>query len=369
MTTVHNRYDGRILKKECVTLSEHGYDVYLLVNDNRKDEVYNKVKIISTGFNPRNRIDRIINSRRRMYERAIQINADIYHFHDPELIPLANKLKKMNKIVIFDSHEDVPSDISDKPWIPIILRKPISVLYFYYEKSAIKNYDAIITVTPHIVDRIKKVNSNVYQVTNYPIVEKMDNPIKRIPNSNICFAGAINETWNHEVIIKAIEGLNDTNYILAGPSTDKYISTLKKMDGWHKVDYLGLIPKEEVEDKIYNHSSVGMALNFSQQLTKGKGTLGNNKFFEYMLSGIPIICSNYELWKEIVDNNKCGIAVDPNDYKEVREAIKFILSNPDIAKTMGQNGKSAIMKQYNWEKQGEILIDIYSEIVSTKMEV
>lgn len=368
MTTVHKRYDGRILMKECVTLSQYGYDVYLLVNDTSKDELYKDVKIVSTGFYPRNRVDRLVNSRRKMYDKAIEVNADIYHFHDPELIPLANKLKKMNKIVIFDSHEDVPLDISDKPWIPTLLRKPISILYYFYEKNAIKKYDAIITVTPHIVDRIKKVNDNVYQVTNYPIIDESEISTSRISNSNICFAGAVNETWNHEIIIKAIKGLTDTRYILAGPSTAKYIEKLSKVDGWNNVDYLGVIPKKEVKDTIYNYSSVGMALNYSQQLVKGKGTLGNNKFFEYMLNGLPIICTDYELWKEIVEVNKCGIAVNPNNYEEVRNAIMYILNNPDEAKKMGENGKRAIIQKYNWEKQAEILIDVYEKVRLKSME-
>ena len=119
MTTVHDRYDSRILKKECVSLANAGYDVTLLVADNLPDENFKNVKISSIDFSPKNRLDRILNSKKQMLKKALLINADVYHFHDPELIPVGLSLKKKNKKVIYDSHEDYPNDIKEKKlWIP-----------------------------------------------------------------------------------------------------------------------------------------------------------------------------------------------------------------------------------------------------------
>lgn len=367
MTTVHKRYDGRILMKECLSLKEHGLDVFLLVNDKDSNEVYKGVKIVSTGFVPANRLDRIINSSKKMYEKAMEIDADIYHFHDPELIMVANRLKSNNKIIIFDSHEDVPSDIADKPWIPKLIRGFISYIYAYYEKKSVKKYDAIISVTPHIVERFKRFHTNVHMITNYPIIFSTDFLRKKKPNNNICFAGAVNETWNHEIIIEAIKDLDDVSYILAGPTTEAYLNKLRSLEVWGKVEYLGTIPKDEVVNKIYNNSSIGMVLNYSKQLVVGKGTLGNNKFFEYMLNKIPIICSDYDLWKAIVENNECGIAVNPNNVGEIKEAIKYLLDNPEIAFKMGENGYEAIMREYNWGNQAIVLKSLYDDLILKRL--
>jgi glycosyltransferase involved in cell wall biosynthesis len=367
MTSVHKRYDGRILMKECLSLKEHGLDVFLLVNDKDPDEDYKGVKIVSTEFDPINRLDRIISSSKKMYEKAIEIDADIYHFHDPELLIVANKLKKNKKLIIFDSHEDVPRDIEDKAWIPKFSRKVIAFLYTKYEEKSIKNYDALISVTPHIVERFRQTHQNVHMITNYPITSTQNSLKEYSSNKNICFAGAVNEAWNHEIVIDAIGDLDEVKYILAGPATESYLKKLQTFEGWRKVEYLGAIPKEEVVINIYNNSSIGMALNYSKQLEIGKGTLGNNKFFEYMQNKLPIICSDYELWKEIVEKNECGIAVNPNSKEEIKGAIKYLVSNPEIALKMGKNGHEAIVSKYNWENQAIVLKNIYDDLISKRL--
>src|SRR5699024_8475168 len=48
------------------------------------------------------------------------------------------------------------------------------------------------------------------------------------------------------------------------------------------------------------------------------------KFFEYMSAGIPIICSNFPMWKEFIGRYQCGIAVNPNNHEEVSEAIQYL---------------------------------------------
>ncbi|MEG1663336.1 MAG: glycosyltransferase family 1 protein, partial [Clostridia bacterium] len=84
VTSVHGRYDGRIFQKISTSLANNEYDTYLLCLDNKPDEVKNGVKIVSATFHPKNRMDRILNSWKPLYKKALEIDADIYHFHDPE---------------------------------------------------------------------------------------------------------------------------------------------------------------------------------------------------------------------------------------------------------------------------------------------
>lgn len=359
LTSAHKRYDVRIFEKECKTLAKYGYDVTLVVNDESDDEVIYDVKIVSTGFNPKNRIDRILNSKNKVLEKAIQIDADIYHFHDPELIAVGNKLKAAGKKVIFDSHEDVPMQIMDKEWIPGFARVLISNFYKIYEKISVKKYDAVISVTPHIVDRFKEINKNSVMVTNYPVIDS--NFIYEDSKDNVvCFAGGISDQWMHVNIIKAIENIDDIKYLLAGVGNKQYIESLEKLNGWKKVEYLGKIPHSKVKD-IYKHSIAGLALNCSSQ-SKGIGTLGNTKIFEYMEAGLPIICSDYILWKEIIDKYDCGISVNPNNIDEIVKALNFLLQNKSKAGQMGKNGRNAVVNEFNWNAQAEKLLDIYQKL-------
>lgn len=361
LTSLHPRYDSRIFHKQCVSLANHGYETYLVVNDNYKDEVKEKVNIISIKRKKSSRISRFLFTNGHLYNQAIKINADIYQIHDPELLSIGYKLKKRGKKVIFDSHEDVPNQILDKQWIPKWVRGIVSLLYRFFEKTIAKKFDAIISVTPHIVQRFKKINSSSYLVTNYPIVNHhSDCFTKKMKNRSICFAGGITSQWCHINIINAITGINNIEYNLAGSIDLEYFNKLKLLEGWPKVNYRGVLDICDVK-KMYQESSVGMALNHSTQAGK-TGTLGNTKLFEYMESGLPVICTNYTLWEEIVKENDCGVAVDPNSIKQIVEAITYLIENPIKAKVMGENGRNAILMKYNWESQEKILLDLYNSL-------
>lgn len=361
VTSAHNRYDVRIFEKECTSLAKKGYDVTLIVNDNYDDETIGNVKIISTNYKYKNRIDRIFNSQKYILKKAIEVDADVYHLHDPELLIIGNKLKKTGKKVIFDSHEDVPAQIIDKQWIPQLLRSIISEIYGVYEKRSVKGYDAVISVTPHILERFEKINSNSIMITNYPIANKIqvrkDNYVNKI-----CFAGGISEQWNHDKIINSIENIDGIEYILAGSGTKEYLNLLKSLSGWKKVKYVGKIPHDDVND-IYSESVAGMALNYSNQI-KGTGTLGNTKIFEYMEAGLPVICTNYKLWEKIIDEYKCGICVNPSNVKEIRTAILFIINNKDKAVKMGQEGRRAIKEKFNWNIEEQKLLELYKALLN-----
>lgn len=359
ITSAHSRYDVRVFMKQCRSLAKNGYDVTLIVNDAKEDEVLDGVKIESTKVNPKNRKERFLNSKKKLWEKAIKVDAEIYQLHDPDLLPIGNELKKIGKKVIFDSHEDVPQQIRDKQWIPKIIRNLISKVYEIYEKHSISKYDGVISVTPHIVDRLKHINSQTIMITNYPIVDK-EEVIERRPERAICFAGGIHEQYKHHNILEAIKNMEDLKYYLAGVCDRDYLRLLKSHNGWGKVEYFGKILPWEVKD-MYKKSICGVAIHESTQV-KGIGSLGALKLFEFMEAKLPVICTNYTLWKEIIDEYGCGIYVDPNNVNEIRKAIEYIINNPEEANRMGENGRRAVLEKYNWDLQEEELYNLYCNI-------
>lgn len=363
ITSAHKRYDVRIFEKECCSLAETGYDTYLLVNDNEKNEKKNGVKIVSTGYKPSNRKERMLSSINILLKKALEIDADIYHLHDPELLQIVGKLKRRNKKVIFDVHEDTELQIMDKDWIPNLLRRVVAYVYKLYSGKKFKICNGIITVTPSIVKKMKKYSTNVIMITNYPILNEVSNSKSNNCSDYVFFAGGVSKQWCHDRIIRAIENIENVRYKIAGPIEDGYIETLKQCKGWDKVDYLGKIPHSEVQ-KLYQGAIAGMAINECSQIS-GEGTLGNTKLFEIMEAAVPVICTDYRLWKEIVERNNCGICVDCKDVNTIKDAILCFRDEIQKRLEMGENGRRAVEEKYNWEKEREKLIKYYEVIAKT----
>lgn len=360
ITSAHSKDDPRILHKQCVSLSKAGYSVTLIVNDKPLNEIVKGVHIISSGIKPKNRKERFLDSKKKLWQKAMEVDADIYQLHDPDLLPMGNKLKKVGKKVIFDSHEDVPQQIIDKGWIPRNLRNTISKAYESYEKYSISKYDGAISVTPKIVERLLKINSNTVMITNYPIIDE-NQYVERNPEKAICFAGGITNQYHHVEIIKAMESIDGIKYLLAGRVSDDYLEELKSLPAWDRVDFKGIISFDEVKE-IYSKSIIGMAVHYSNQ-AKIEGSFGGIKLFEFMAAKLPVICTDYKINKEIIEGNNCGICVDPKNIKEIENAIRYIIDHPEEAKIMGENGRRAVLEKFNWGEQEKILLGMYERLL------
>lgn len=363
ITSAHGRYDTRIFQKECKSLAKEGYEVYLLVNDEKKSEEKEKVRIISTGFLPKNRLERFFKSHRKIMKMALKIDADIYHFHDPDLLFLGLRLKKKGKIVIFDSHENVREDIKDKEYMSQFVRRIVAGLYSIYEGYILKYLDAVIGVDPQQMILLNRIGNNATLITNYPELIKV-NQEKENDKKGICFAGGINAYWSHKEILDILDKVN-VQYRLCGSVEDSYIEDLKKHRNWKYVDYKGLINHEDILGFLES-SIAGMALSKKLHNSSPKGTLGNTKIFEYMRAGIPVILTDFPLWKKIIKKYNCGIAVDINNEEEIINAIQFVCNNSREAIMMGENGRKAHLEVFNWETQIPALMNLYKKLEMKK---
>lgn len=344
----------------------------MLANDNAKDEVKEYVKIVSTGIDNSNRFKRMFLSRRKLSVMAIGIDADIYQIHDPELLPLGLRLLMRGKYVVYDSHEDFPNQILEKDWIPGLFRKLLSRLVRAYFKRNLKKFSAILAVTPHIVKSLSIASDKVYLVTNYPLIENdfhefsSDEYSKR--ESKLCYSGTVYRTSLQENLLEALSDLKSVCYLIVGTIDENYLNELNKHKAWDRVEFLKRVPREELIG-IYQETTVGIGIfDYSPNLGYKKGSLGINKNFEYMHAALPIISTDFEIWKEIIDKYKCGIYVNPHNVDEIRNAISFMSSNKEDAYRMGQNGRRAVMEEYNWQTQEKVYLGVIRNVLSHKTE-
>jgi glycosyltransferase involved in cell wall biosynthesis len=218
------------------------------------------------------------------------------------------------------------------------------------------------------VEILKRSTYNIHLVSNFPIIEETFIPFSldeyiSIENK-LVYAGTVYPNSLQENMLEAFDGVDPVKYIIVGSIDVRYLNRLTAHKLWHKVQFIKRVPKEELI-KIYNEAVAGVILfDYSPNVGYKQGTLGNNKIFEYMQSALPVICTDFVLWKKIIDKYKCGIYVNPHNINEIRNAVKYLLENKEEAYKMGQNGRLAVLKEYNWNSPEKAYINIFNEIVA-----
>jgi glycosyltransferase involved in cell wall biosynthesis len=360
LTSAHPRDDIRIFHKECRSLVNAEYEVTLVVADGLGDAMRDGVQIIDVGCSS-GRWDRIFRVTKRVRDRAIKLDRDVYHLHDPELLSVARALKKLGKKVIFDAHEDVPKQVLGKHYLHPVVRKLISYAVAVYERYVCARIDGIVAATPSIRDKFLRINSNTVDINNYPLVGELEGFMSWDAKADeVCYVGSIASIRGiKEVVASMALTQSGAKLNLVGGFVEPQVEVEVRADlGWRRVNALGVQNRQEVRN-VLARSKVGLV---TFHPLPNHVDAQPNKMFEYMSAGVPVIASNFPLWREIVNGNGCGECVDPMDPVAIAKAIDLIVSDPIRAKRMGENGRQAVEKKYNWAAEELKLKSFYRRL-------
>jgi glycosyltransferase involved in cell wall biosynthesis len=301
---------------------------------------------------------------RSVYRAAVAEDADLYHFHDPELIPVGVWLKLRGKRVIYDVHEDVPQQILSKPWIANWLKRPISMGAEVAESSAARLFDGIVAATPEIARRFPKHKTVTTQ--NFPPLGELDQcttiPYQERP-PEVAYLGSISAYRGATELLHALGQLPEEmelRLLMAGTVyPEPFLEELQDMPGWSRVQFLGWQSRPGVA-QILGRARVGLVtihplVNYLHSWP--------TKLFEYMAAGLPVIASDLPRCRKIVEDSSCGLLVDPLDVKSIAGAIQWLLERPKEAEAMGKRGQEAFRKKYNWTPEAQRLLAFYEGII------
>ncbi len=361
ISTGHLAFDTRIFLKECKSLKQKGYDVVLIAN-HPADEIKEGIKIKALPNITKRLFRMFLLPFFALYYALIE-KAQIYHFHDPELIFVGLFLQMLKKKVIFDIHESVYLSILEKPYIHSIFRRPIAKLYRLLECIAVRIFTYNFVATPFIATHYHFVRHKVTVLNNYPILDeftdlKHDWSAKK---DSICFVGGISIERGLEEMILATQE-SDVAFLLAGGMAQELYLKFNKFLDYPHLKYYGQVNRDQMKN-IFCQSIAGFVL---YKPCANVFHARPNKLFEVMSAGLPLIVSHFEDWTNIVEKEECGIAVDPENIVEISNAINYLKDNKKLAQKMGHKARELVLKKYSWNFEAKKLFDVYDNILLNK---
>lgn len=363
ITGLYPRYDGLMYWRQGRSLVQDGFKVSYIVCDSSQDEIKDGINIISTGFSPKGRKDRLVKTRKILLSYAKKIDADIYQISDPELMGIVDDLKKLHKKVVFNLREYYPDLIvSAKPYLPKMVRRPLSMVVDLYQKCLLRRYDAVFTITDWIlkilVDKYK-IN-NCYLLTNYPRIDKdfvLSYEDYMARENRLCYEGTIYRVSRQEKVFDALSNIVDIKYLLAGKIEEQY-EWIKTHPYWPQVEFIDGFKLSDLP-YIFGRSTIS---NVFRDFEGREGSSGVMKVFESMEQALPVLFSDVPVYQKINDKYHCGICVDPNDSNSIKEAINYLINHKKEAYEMGQRGRMAVENEFNWDLQAKEYIRVIKQI-------
>jgi len=366
LSSVHPADDNRIFKI-CRSVAIAGHAVSFVVPTDR-DCVVDGVAIKAVPI-PSGRLRRMLWTTWRIYRRAVAEQADIYQFHDPELIPVGLALQLLHKRkVVYDVHENVPEQILSKTYIPSSLRKSIAAAYDFIERRTAKIFSAIVTANEDISGRFRKFNKHVLAIHNYAEAGEFCDSSELDDSrysSGLIFHSAASDRTAFPAVLRAIELVSKnfkTKLLVTGCSVSESLAAAQITErlGCRHTEVLGMLPRKDMTRQL-SRSVVSVVLYDDH---RNHSSIRSNRFFESLAAATPVIVSHFPAWRAAVESIGCGLAVDPADPQAIANAIEYFLTNPEQAAAMGKIGRSAFLKTFSWTQENSKLLQFYDSLFS-----
>ncbi len=363
MTSLHPALDSRVFYNQCVSLSRSGFDVTLIApadGDFVKEGVRVAAIRTSGGLGGR------VRNGYRVFRKALSTSADIYHFHDPELLPFALILRLLGRRVVMDVHEDQPGAmLHSRPSVPRFLRPLLAWGIGTVETISGWLMSGVVATTPHIGTRFPSGKTVI--VENFP--DTSDAPITR----RLTFAER-----RHEVVLTGtlgdlqcipemvqgfctVAGELGLTLTLAGRFVPESLQgqVLTAETAPH-VRFIGWQPRESIYE-LLSHAKAGFVPYRSSHASP---EFSSRKMYEYLAFGIPVIVSSVRSWSQLVRDHRCGVVLEDCTPASFAKAVREIFASEANWEEMSRNARVAYETSLNGNVARERLLGLYERLLS-----
>jgi glycosyltransferase involved in cell wall biosynthesis len=364
LTSAHSPLDVRIFHKECRSLARAGYEVIVLGN-HACNQTVDSVKLQGLGTT-RGRLQRMTVKMAGMCKAAVEAVADVYHIHDPELLAVGLALRTVGKRVIYDIHEDLPRTMLLKAYIPRFLRKPLMWSVERVENAAARRMSGLIAATPALADRFRPIHPNTTVVNNYVMLDEFIPATRsewKTRDPAVVYYGGLSEERGIREMLAAMALLPDSLHVKLELGGCFYVKEQEAAfvaePSWQYVNWHGELDRDGIAS-LLNRVQVGLVVLHPD---KAYLTSQPTKLFEYMAAGIPVVASDFPLWRSIIEDAGCGLLVDPCNVRDIAAAIERLIRNPNEAEAMGLRGRRAAEEHFSWANEEQVLLSFYASLL------
>jgi len=309
-----------------------------------------------------------------LYDTLITVPTDIYHSHDfNTLLPVVKAAQHRKVPYVYDSHElfvDTLNEIPTRGWHERAFMKIVRLYCKIMERKYIRKAAYVITVNQQISDELSKRYSIPKPIVlrNIPLLKHIEqkknwHSIFNIPSDSkiILYQGVIGTSRGVLQLINAMTHLPD-NYHLVFLGYGSFV---------HKIEPTA--QKLNINDRIHYHPAV--ALDVLLKYTAGadcgvsliepnnlsKQFALPNKLFEYMMAGLPIVCSDLPAMREVIQTAHNGSLTKNLEPNVIAQTIQKTLEQMDTEQLKNNSLQSA-REIFNWEKESKKLLALYKTL-------
>jgi glycosyltransferase involved in cell wall biosynthesis len=235
-----------------------------------------------------------------------------------------------------------------------------------FEKFFARRFDRLFVHNLYQVHKFTGFGvKNLTQVGSYPNLDLVaDAPQVRPETENVVVGrlGSIYHDNGIEEIIEAFQLISKRHpkckLMLAGRVFPNYKTTFSELIEPVK-DNLILIGEYSPSDMPELYGRIDISVNLSRRTEYFKN-ITPTKFFDSLGSGIPLVTSDIGGLKQIIDEHNCGAIVDETDPEDICEGISRLIRDPDLRRTIAENGLKLAREEFNWEVQAKKFLEKYA---------
>ena len=364
VTSVNIPTDGRILYHECRSLAKRWRTV-LVCRDDSESRTLEGVEILTM---PRRggRLRRWAEVRKVVALAEAQ-RADLYHFHNIELVPaMARFARRAGVPVIYDSHEHHPDAMLTKTYIPAPLRRLAAWWVDRTERRYVPGFDAVVVADEALERRYAELGARrVVRLDNFPPLDLFPpGPGSSPQTPTLLYVGSISEVRGFDEMLECIrlvrQEIPDARLVIVGTPTEEVASRLGDLDSGSVV-LEPPVPYGEIA-RVMQAASVGLSL--LRDIPKFQKNVPT-KVFDYMASGIPYVSTDLAPVRALT-GGVGGMLVPPGDARAAAEAALEFLRDPDRARVDGREGRALIEERLNWDALVPRLTGLYEELLDKR---